>query len=187
MKAGLISQYERETVSPSWIQIEKILDGLGQTPCALFPDYCGPDSATETFTMPYFDHKPLDSGSVIPNDIFDVPRFGILQKLLGLAPQDDRFILARGNDDAMIPVYYPGDLLVIDSARKATPGKIIVGFHKGEGMVRRLVRENKHLLLEPSNRRYPVERFVRSKWEHYGVLVWVFHNTLSRYVAADSV
>jgi hypothetical protein len=48
------------------------------------------------------------------------------------------------------------------------------------------VREKKHLLLEPSNRRYPVERFVRSKWQHHGVLVWVFHNTLSRYVAVDT-
>lgn len=76
---------------------------------------------------------------------------------------------------------------MIDSAREATPGKIIVGFHEGEGMVRQLLREKKHLLLEPSNRHYPVERFVRSNWDHCGVVVWVFHNTLGRYIAADAV
>jgi hypothetical protein len=100
----LISQHERETVSPSSNQIEKILEGLGQTPCALFPDLCTDDSPQASFRMPCFDHKLLDTASVVPNDIFDVPIFGLMQKVLGPAPQDDRFILAKGSDDAMIPV-----------------------------------------------------------------------------------
>jgi transcriptional regulator with XRE-family HTH domain len=187
MRESAVSRIETGKVNPTWRTIERFLGAMDQDPCALFPDLCRANSTEPTFRVAYHDRKPLDPTDAEPHEILDVPVHGPVGRLLGVPPIDDRFILARGNDDAMIPIYYPGDLLLIDSKRKAQPGKIIVGFHKGEGMVRRLVHEKKDLILTASNRRYPPQSFVWADWIHYGVLVWAFHATLSRYAGASDI
>ena len=45
----LLSKYEREDVSPSWLQIERLLDALGQSPCALFPECSAESEAEDSF------------------------------------------------------------------------------------------------------------------------------------------
>ena len=61
MDQSLLSRYEREEVSPSWLQVERLLDALGQTPCALFPE-CSSEAEPEDnyFSVRYYSGEPKD-------------------------------------------------------------------------------------------------------------------------------
>ena len=62
MDQSLLSKYEREDVSPSWLQIERLLEALGQSPCALFPDECAAHLGDDQgfFTVRFFSGRPQD-------------------------------------------------------------------------------------------------------------------------------
>ena len=77
MDQSLLSKYEREDVSPSWLQIERLLEALGQSPCALFPDECGAHLGSDEgfFNMSYFSALPQDpSGCRAPTGLVVKPR-----------------------------------------------------------------------------------------------------------------
>jgi len=183
MDQSLLSRYEREEVSPSWLQVERLLEALGQTPCALFPE-CSSESEPEDnfFTIRYFSGKPKDpSGKDTPTAVLRVHNEAPFVKLLHLPPSDGRFIVARAEDDIMIPDWYPGDHLVIDSRKKAKAGSIIVGFLDEEPVARRLVRDGKKMILVASNRHYSPLQFVEEKWAHAGVIVYTFRDMGKRF------
>jgi transcriptional regulator with XRE-family HTH domain len=183
MDQSLLSRYEREEVSPSWLQIERLLEALGQTPCALFPE-CSSESDPEDdfFSISYYSGKPKDqSARDTPTSVLRIHKASLFTKLLHLPPSNGRYIVARAEDDIMIPDWYPGDYLVIDSREKAKAGAVIVGFLDQEPVARRLVRDGRKLILVASNRHYSPLRFVESKWWHAGNIVYVYRDVAKRY------
>ena len=188
MDQSLLSKYEREDVSPSWLQIERLLEALGQSPCALFPDECAAHLGTDDgfFSMAYFSAGPQEpSGFDTPTANLRVHRESILVKVFRLPPISNRYLLVRADDDIMIPDWYPGDHLLIDTKLEAKVGRIVVGYLDEEPMSRRLVRDRKDLLLIASNRNYPPVQFSESRWTHVGVSVQVIRDLAKRYSGAD--
>ena len=187
MDQSLLSRYEREEVSPSWHQVERLLDALGQTPCALFPE-CSSDVEPEDnfFSIRYYSGEPKDlAAKDTPTSVLKIHKDTILTKLLHLPPTDDRFIVARAEDDIMIPNWYPGDYLVIDTKKKAKVGAIVVGFLDEAPVARRLVREGRKVILVASNRHYSPFRFVESKWVHVGNVVYTFRDMEKRFTGME--
>ena len=64
---------------------------------------------------------------------------------------------------------------------KPKAGRIVVGFLDEEPVARRLVRDGKKLLLVASNRHYPPERFVESRWVQVGTIVYACRDMMKRY------
>ena len=188
MDQSLLSKYEREDVSPSWLQIERLLEALGQSPCALFPDECSAHLGTDEgfFTMSYFSAKPSDpSGIDNPTATLKVHRESPLVKVFRLPTISGRFILARAEEDMMIPDWYPGDHLIIDTKQEAKPGRIVFGYLDNESVARRLVRDKKNLLLIASNRNYPPIQFFEDRWINVGVVVHVVRDMGKRYSGTE--
>jgi SOS-response transcriptional repressor LexA len=102
-------------------------------------------------------------------------------KTLHMPPESDRYIVKRAEQDAMIPDWYPGELLITDTKHEPKPGRVIAGFFDGEPMARRLVRDGKNLLIVASNRHYPPIPFDETKWDHQGVVVYAVRELGSRY------
>ena len=184
MDQSLLSKYEREDVSPSWLQIERLLGAMGQSPCSLFADECsarmGDDDAY--FSVRYFSGTPKGpDGMTTETTQLRVHRDAPFVKVLHMPPESDRYILKRADQDAMIPDWYPGDLLITDTKSKAKAGRVIAGFYDGEPMARRLVRDGKKLLIVSSNRNYPPIPFDEKKWDHQGVVVYAVRELSTRY------
>jgi transcriptional regulator with XRE-family HTH domain len=172
MDQSLLSKYEREDVSPSWLQIERLLEALGQSPCALFPDLCAEHLGGDEgfFTMAYFAAKPGDpSGIDTPTATLKVHRESPLVRVFRLPPIS----------------WYPGDHLIIDTKLEAKVGRIVVGYLDDEPMARRLVRDKKDLLLIASNRNYPPVPFDEKKWFHVGVAGYVIRDMAKRYSGTE--
>ena len=187
MDQSLLSKYEREDVSPSWLQVERLLDGLGQTPCALFPE-CAAESVAEEsfFSVRYFSGNPKDPGGMdTPTTTLRVHREAPFVRIFHLPPISDRYIMARAEDDVMIPDWYPGDYLIIDTKPEAKPGRVIVGFLDDEPVARRLVRDGKNLILVASNRNYPPMPYDPDHWIHVGVLVHAVRDMMTRYSGVE--
>jgi transcriptional regulator with XRE-family HTH domain len=187
MDQSLLSRYEREEVSPSWLQVERLLDALGQSPCALFPE-CSSESDPEDnyFSVHYYSGEPKDLAAIdTPTSVLRIHKDSILTKLLHQPPIDDRYVVGRAEDDVMIPNWYPGDYLVIDSKGKVKVGSIVVGFLDGVPVARRLVREGRKLILVASNRHYSPLRFVESKWVPFGTVVYTFRDMEKRFTGME--
>jgi SOS-response transcriptional repressor LexA len=188
MDQSLLSKYEREDVSPSWLQIERLLEALGQSPCALFPDECAAhlESDEGFFSVAYYTATPIDPQGVdTPTAVMKVHRQSPLVRVFRLPPISDRYLMGRADEDIMIPDWYPGDHLIIDKRLEPKVGRIVVGFLEGEPMARRLVRDKKSLLLIASNRNYPPIPFIEEKWHHVGVVVYAMRDMATRYTGAD--
>ena len=184
MDQSLLSKYEREDVSPSWLQIERLLEALGQSPCALFPDECAAHLGSDEgfFSVDYFSGKPNDpSGKDTPTATMRVHREAPFVKVFHLPPVDNRYIIVKAEDDIMIPDWYPGDHLVVDTKPEAKAGRIVAGFLDQEPYARRLVRDGKNMLLVSSNRNYPPVRFDESNWTHVGIVVFAMRDMMKRY------
>jgi SOS-response transcriptional repressor LexA len=188
MDQSLLSKYEREDVSPSWLQIERLLEALGQSPCALFPDECAAHLGTGEgfFSMPYFSAPPHEpSGFETPTATLKVHRESPTVKVFRLPPISNRYLLVRADDDIMIPDWYPGDHLMIDTKLDTKVGRIVVGYLDEEHMARRLVRDKKDLLLIASNRNYPPIPFSEKRWKHIGVAVQAIRDIEKRYSGTE--
>ena len=188
MDQSLLSKYEREDVSPSWLQIERLLEALGQSPCALFPDECAShlDGEEGFFTINYFSATPKDPVGVdTPTAVLKMHRESPMIRVFRLPPISNRYPLARADEDVMIPDWYPGDHLIIDTRLEAKVGRVVVGFLDGEPFARRLVRDKKDLLLIASNRNYPPEPFIEEKWNHVGVVIYAMRDMEKRYSGPD--
>jgi SOS-response transcriptional repressor LexA len=188
MDQSLLSKYEREDVSPSWLQIERLLEALGQSPCALFPDECAAhlESDEGFFNINYYSAKPMDpSGIDTPTATLRVHRQSPLVTVFRLPPITNRYIITRADEDIMIPDWYPGDHLVVDSKLDAKTGRIVVGYLDEEPMARRLVRDKKDMLLIASNRNYPPVPFIEQNWHHVGVVVYAMRDMTKRYSGTE--
>ena len=183
---GLLSKYERGIVNPSWTQIERILSGLGQIPCVLFPDICrARGEKDDTFKVQYYEAVPQDEKHVEPPTLVEFRRHSPLIRLLGIGATDERYRIIRAKTDMMAPLWYPGDLLVFDNTLEPRVDRIIDGFYKGEPMVARLIRQKSKLYLAPSNRYYPMRPYNEKAWNHFGVLIYALRDMSVRPTPAD--
>ena len=183
MDQSLLSKYEREDVSPSWLQIERLLEALGQSPCALFPE-CSAESEAEDsfFSVSFFSGEPKDPSAMdAATARLRVHREAPFVKVFHLPPIDNRYIITHAEDDIMIPDWYPGDCLIIDTKHEPKAGWVVAGFLDGEPTTRRLVRDGKNLILVASNRNYPPVPFEPENWIHTGVVVHAVRSMMKRY------
>jgi DNA polymerase V len=61
----------------------------------------------------------------------------------------------RLEGDSMFPLMRDGDLLVVDRAKAARSGHVVVAVHNGELTVKRLRQQGKTAWLQPENPAYP--------------------------------
>ena len=94
-------------------------------------------------------------------------------------------VVRRAEDDIMIPHWYPGDHLVIDTKGKVKVGSVLDGFLDGVPTARRLVREGRKLILVASNHHYSPIRFVESKWIPFGTVVYTFRDMEKRFTGME--
>ena len=86
----------------------------------------------------------------------------------------------------MIPDWYPGDHILIDTKHQPTAGRVIVGFFDEEPMARRLIRDGKNLLLVASNRHYPPIKWDQKKWIHVGIVAYCQRDMIKRYTGMQA-
>ncbi|EFL52993.1 Peptidase S24/S26A/S26B, conserved region [Solidesulfovibrio fructosivorans JJ]] len=71
-----------------------------------------------------------------------------------------------------------GDILVVDRAEEARPGRIVIAAVDGELTVKRLKHMDGRLFLAPENDAYkPIEIRPESSFEIWGVVTFVIHRT----------
>ncbi len=71
---------------------------------------------------------------------------------------------------------HPGDLLLVDRALEATPGRIVIAVINGELTVKRLHRQRGKLYLLPENPNYPsLEITEAMEFQVWGVVTTVIH------------
>lgn len=160
-----ISSWERGEHSPSWTTIEVLLDALGLS----FHDFAGiveekdaPAAPQETFVVDFYDAAPQDP-TALPSPTVRLPlaKGGFWSTILHLPEVSDRFIWSRVLLDEMIPDFYPGDLVFIDTATtKPRARQLVAGFSvEGDPQIRQYVREQGEEKLVAGNRHYPDQPF----------------------------
>ena len=156
-----ISSWERGEHSPSWTTLEVLLDALGLS----FHDFAdiveeadAPAAPQDTFIVDFYDASPEDP-SAMPSPTLRLPlaKGGFWSTILHLPEVSDRFIWSRVQLDEMIPDFYPGDLVFIDTAAaKPRPRQLVAGFNAdGDPQIRQYVRDQGGERLVAGNRHYP--------------------------------
>jgi hypothetical protein len=86
---------------------------------------------------------------------------GFWSTILHLPEVSDRYVWSRAVRDEMIPDFYPGDLVFLDTRRtKPRPRQLVAGFSvDGDPQIRQFVREQGEEKLLPGNRHYPEQPF----------------------------
>ncbi len=156
-----ISSWERGEHSPSWTTIEVLLDALGLS----FHEFShiveeedAPPAPQETFSVDFYDVAPQDPAAM-PSPTLRLPlvKGSFWSTILHLPEVSDRFVWSRVLEDEMIPDFYPGDLVFIDSAStKPRPRQLVAGFSsEGDPQIRQYVRQQGEEKLVAGNRHYP--------------------------------
>ena len=189
MGQSQLSRYERGEASPTWEQVDRILVGLDANGHDLFIDqHLEARHGRDTFRLAYWDRPPgnfEDRGA--PTRTIEMEILSPTVQLIGLVPVDDRYAVCKIHADWMVPDFYPGDYVLVDTNMKPTPERIIIGFHDDKPLIRRLTKHGRHRLLMASNRTYPPMLFEPDEWQHYGVVINATHNMIRPYVADQYV
>ena len=86
------------------------------------------------------------------------------------------FFVRAAGDSMLGAGIHDGDLLVVDRALEAAPGRIIIAALDGELTVKRLENREGRLLLVPANPDYPeIDLTGREGFEVWGVVCHVIH------------
>ena len=71
------------------------------------------------------------------------------------------------------------DLLIVDKAESATSGKIVIAVINGEMTVKRLMKQDQRVYLQPENPAYePIEITAEQDFAIWGVVTTVIHKVL---------
>ncbi len=89
-------------------------------------------------------------------------------------PTSTFFVRATG--DCMKETIHPGDLLVVDRSLEATKDKIVLAIFNGEFTVKRLVIENRKIILRPDNPLFN-DLVIHSPddFQVWGVVTYIIH------------
>ncbi len=98
-----------------------------------------------------------------------------LQQLLISNPDNSYLVKVIGSSMTGDRLY-DGDILVVDRSVQAREGKVIIAKVNGEFTVKRLVRLNNRLHLQPANKQFaPLEITEEMEFQAWGVVTWALH------------
>lgn len=105
-----------------------------------------------------------------------------LDELVGIRPTSSVFLLRAWGDSMRELGIFDGDVLVVDKAREAQPGDVVVAVVGAEFVVKTLVRDAQgEFMLAPANPAYrPIRLGDGEVLEVWGVCSWVLHGLLQR-------
>lgn len=98
-----------------------------------------------------------------------------LQQLLINNPDNSYLVKVIGNSMTGDRLY-DGDILIVDRSIQACEGRVVIGKVNGEFTVKRLVRLNNKLHLQPANKQFePLEITEEMGFQAWGVVTWALH------------
>lgn len=105
-----------------------------------------------------------------------------LDTLVGIRPSSSIFLLRACGESMRGAGIHSGDILVVDKARQAQPGDVVVAVLGAEFVVKRLsVDDGGRPVLLAENPDYPPIRLGEEEpLEVWGVCVWVLHHLAAR-------
>ncbi len=126
-----------------------------------------------------FFQSPVAAGFPLPAD--DVVEKTLdLNELLIEHPVATFFVRVQGSSmkDAHI---LDGDVLIVDRAKKAASGSIVVAVLNGEFTVKRIEKKGEIIWLVPENRKFPpIEVKPEMEFQVWGVVTYVIHKIQPR-------
>ena len=87
------------------------------------------------------------------------------------------FFVRAGGESMTGAGIQPGDILVVDRAINPSSGQVVIAVLNGELTVKRIIKKESKLLLEPANPKFaPIEITEDANFEVWGVVTYVIHN-----------
>ncbi|AJE23800.1 translesion error-prone DNA polymerase V autoproteolytic subunit [Azotobacter chroococcum] len=105
-----------------------------------------------------------------------------LDELVGIRPSSSIFLLRAWGESMQGAAIHDGDILVVDKARQAQPGDVVVAVIGPEFVVKRLAldEEGRPLLLAENTGYEPIRLGEDEPLEIWGVCIWVLHDLVGR-------
>lgn len=160
-----ISSWERGEHSPTWTTIQALLDALGLSLhqfAHIIEEVDEPPAPPATFIVDFYDSAPQSPDAIpSPTMKLSLVKGGFWSTVLHLPEVSNRYVWSRALLDEMIPDFYPGDLVFIDTRNtKPRPRQLVAGFSvDGDPQIRQFVREQGEEKLLPGNRHYPEQPY----------------------------
>lgn len=100
-----------------------------------------------------------------------------LDDLVGISPTSSIFLFRASGDSMIDAGIHDDDILIVDKAKTAAEGDVVIACLEGEFLVKRLMRdEESRPILMPENKRYrPIIVGEGETLLVWGVCVWVLH------------
>lgn len=100
-----------------------------------------------------------------------------LDDLVGISPTSSIFLFRASGDSMIDAGIHDDDILIVDKAKAAVEGDVVIACLEGEFLVKRLMRdEESRPILIPENKRYrPIIVGEGETLLVWGVCVWVLH------------
>lgn len=105
-----------------------------------------------------------------------------LDELVGIRPSSSIFLMRAWGDSMRDVGIFDGDVLVVDKAKEAQPGDVVVAVVGADFVVKTLIRDAQGVcMLAPANPAYrPLQLGDGEVLEIWGVCCWVLHGLLQR-------
>lgn len=121
-----------------------------------------------------FFQSPVQAGFPSPADDF-VEKSLDLNELLIEHPAATFFVRVQGSSMKDVHIL-DGDVLIVDKAKEASSGSIVVAVLNGEFTVKRVEKKGESIWLVPANRKFPsIEVTPEMDFQVWGVVTYVIH------------
>ena len=128
-----------------------------------------PAIGNQPVRVPLYSHK-VAAGFPSPADDYIEDRLSLDEHLIQ-NKHATFFVRARGNSMTGAGIF-DGDLLVVDKSLSASSGDIVIAIVDGDLTVKRLIKRNGKILLQPDNPRFKEIEFVEGQeLQVWGVVV----------------
>lgn len=126
-----------------------------------------------------FFQTPVQAGFPSPADDL-VEKALDLNDLLIEHPAATFFVRVQGSSMKDVHIL-DGDVLIVDRAKEATSGSIVVAVLNGEFTVKRIEKKGTAVWLVPENKKFPpIEIKPEMEFQVWGVVTYVIHKILPR-------
>jgi DNA polymerase V len=124
-----------------------------------------------------FFQSPVQAGFPSPADDF-VEKSLDLNELLIEHPAATFFVRVQGSSMKDVHIL-DGDVLIVDRAKEAASGSIVVAVLNGEFTVKRIEKKGDSVFLVPENKKFPsIEVKREMDFQVWGVVTYVIHKIL---------
>lgn len=132
---------------------------------------------TNVSSIPLPQGGQASCGFPSPAADYELPDLSI-DELIGIKPSSSIFLLRAWGDSMREAGIYDGDVLVVDKAKDAQLGNIVVAVVGSEFVVKRVVKDpSGQPFLQAENSSYEPIRITEDEpLQVWGVCVWVLHN-----------